>query len=119
MISDLLLGSLISAALCLLILFLKVRPRCASCSSKDREIGMLAATVSSVKQMAQLAGEDRDRQISSMQQLLDRVMVNAGIVKPVKSADEIARERAQREAEEADLKRRAKIESEGGAVYGD
>ena len=119
MIPDLLLGALISAAACLLLLFLKVRPRCASCSSKDREIGMLAATVSSVKQMSQIAGEDRDRQISAMQQLLDRVMVNAGIVKPVKTADQIARENAEREEADKEAKRQAGIISGGGAVYGD
>lgn len=119
MIPDLLLGALISAALCLLLLFLKVRPRCASCSTKDREIGMLAATVNSIKQMAHTAAEDRDRQIGSMQQLLDRVMVNAGIVKPLKTPEDIAQERAQREAEEASAKRREAIESAGGAVYGE
>lgn len=112
------LGAMSAAALIPLFLLIKIRPRCAGCSVKDQQIGQLAQQVMDQREASKIIAGDRDRQIKSMEKLLERVMVNAGYVKPEPTEEELEEKRKAKEEAEAEARRAEELQQRGGQVYG-
>lgn len=112
------LGTLTAAALISILLLIKVRPRCIGCSHRDQQIGQLAQQVLDQREASKIIAEDRDRQIKSMEKLLERVMVNAGYVKPEPTEEELEEKRKAKEEAEAEARRAEELQQRGGQVYG-
>lgn len=99
----------------LLVILLKLTPRCRGCRDLAQKLGHAEGMAKHLASQLVDVNEYKGNQLVYLQTLVDRTLVAAGVVKVEKSQEEKDREKAGQEEQE----RLQKIREQGGEVYGE
>ena len=102
-------------AISLLVLLIKIRPRCPRCESQEQSAKFWAGESKATAAVLEKMREDRKADVDYYRNLLERSLIKAEAIMPIKSAAILAQE----DAEAAALLKQDKVVAEGGRVFGE